>query len=274
MFWAGCPLWSIPHFVGMSSFPGYCLVLVFLLFWWSSHSVEQGYKATFLPVARVSLCGWENSTSGGGQEVTSSTPVAPSTSLSILLTWRGTYPLHPPFGLSKPWPSSMSSCVGHGVHHPMASMGKDVIPSAKCTCSFWCLHLLHVTWCLHPSSVDTPVDVHGRNHNFPVIHPREVLLARHWVTTWPLLSCGIITFSLPLEVGLHGVGWYMCPVHDGHLYTRECQPLMQQEEVSFSGGCVTIYIGPSLHRRRCMLWSDVPPCMSPLPTYPRSSSFP
>ena len=27
-----------------------------------------------------------------------------------------------------------------------------------------------------PSSVDAPVDIHSRSHNFPLIHPREVLL--------------------------------------------------------------------------------------------------
>ena len=88
----------------------------------------------------------------------------------------------------------------------MASMGSNIIPLAKCTCSFQCLHLLHVTWGLHPSSVDALADFHGRSHNFPLIHPREVLVAGSWVTALPLLSCGIIMSSLPLEVGLHGVG--------------------------------------------------------------------
>ena len=107
-------------------------------------------------------------------------------SSSILLTWKGTYLSHPPFWCCEPWPSSMSSCVSHGVHHPMASAGSDVIPLAKCMCSFQHLHPLHITWSLHPSLVDASVDVHGRSHNFPLIHPREVLLARHWVTAWPL----------------------------------------------------------------------------------------
>ena len=113
-------------------------------------------------------------------------------SLSILLTWRGTYPLHPPFWSCKLWPSSMSSCVSHGVHNPMTSMGSDVIPSAKHVHSFQCLQPLHITWSLHPSSVDAPVDVHGRSYNFPLIHPREVLLAGHWMTAAPLLSCGLV----------------------------------------------------------------------------------
>ena len=50
------------------------------------------------------------------------------------------------------------------------------------------------------------VDAHSRSCNFPLIHPREVLLAGHWVTAQPLFSCGIILPSLPLEVGLRGLG--------------------------------------------------------------------
>ena len=53
-----------------------------------------------------------------------------------------------------------------------------------------------------------------------------------------------------------GWGWYTCPMHDGSLYTRECQPLMQLEEVSFGGGCMTFCIGPSLLKRGCLLQSD------------------
>ena len=89
------------------------------------------------------------------------------------------------------------------------------------TCPFWCLQPHHVTWDLYPSSVDALLDVHGRSCNFPLIHPREVCLAGCWVTALPLLSCGIIICSLPLEVGLHGVGmihlshaWWMS-IHKG-----------------------------------------------------------
>ena len=92
------------------------------------------------------------------------------------------------------------------VHYLLASMGSDVIPLAKCLHSFQCLQPHHITWGLHLSSVDAPVDVHGRNHNFPLIHPREVLLAGHWVTALPIFSCGIILVSPPVEVGLCGVG--------------------------------------------------------------------
>ena len=81
--------------------------------------------------------------------------------------------------------------------------------------------------------------------------------------------------SSPLtEVVLCGVGQVTCPVHDGCPYTRECQLLMQWEEVSFSGGHVTFHVGLLLHKRGHLLWSDTPPPKSPLPTYPWSSSFP
>ena len=79
-------------------------------------------------------------------------------------------------------------------------------PSAKCMQS--CRHPLplHVTWSLHPSSVDAPVDVHGRSCNFPLIQPREVFVARHWMGTRPLATQGVFLLSLPLGVGLTGVG--------------------------------------------------------------------
>ena len=120
----------------------------------------------------------------------------------------------PPFWSCEPWPSSMSSCVSHGVHCLMLSMGSNVISLAKCMCSFQHLHPLHITWSLPPSSVVALADVHSRSHNFLLIHPMEVLLAGHWVTAWPLLSCDIITSSLPPEVGLHVVG----PVHLSHAW--------------------------------------------------------
>ena len=65
-----------------------------------------------------------------------------------------------------------------------------------------------------------------------------------------------------------GWGWYTCPMHDGCLYIRECQPLMQEEEVSFSAGCMTFCVGLSLCKRVCWSQSDAPPPKYPLPTYP------
>ena len=83
---------------------------------------------------------------------------------------------------------------------------EDVYPSAKCMWS--CRHPLplHITWSLHPSSMDAVVDIHGRSHNFLLIHTREVLLAWCWSVTIPLSSSGVLLLSLPLGVGLTGGG--------------------------------------------------------------------
>ena len=82
----------------------------------------------------------------------------------------------------------------------------DIYPSAKHTWS--CRHPLplHITWSHHLSTVDALADIHGRICSFLLIHPREVLLAWCWVITRPLSSHGIISLSLPLGVGLTGVG--------------------------------------------------------------------
>ena len=65
-----------------------------------------------------------------------------------------------------------------------------------------------------------------------------------------------------------GWGWYTSPMHDRCIYTRECQPLTQQEEASFSVGHVTFPVGLSLHKRGYWSQSDAPPPVYPLPTYP------
>ena len=81
--------------------------------------------------------------------------------------------------------------------------------------------LRHLTWCLHPFSVDTPVDIHRRSCSFLLIHPREVFLAWCWVITRPLSSHGVVLMSLPLGIGLTGVGLvylshaWMTPTHKG-----------------------------------------------------------
>ena len=120
-----------------------------------------------------------------------------------------------------PWPNSMSGHICHGVHYLLASMGIVIIPFTLHTCSFQGLQPHHITWGLHPSSVDALVDIHGRSHNFPFIHPREALLVSCWVTALPLFSCGI-HFTSPLtELVLHEVGlvhlshaWWL-PIHKG-----------------------------------------------------------
>ena len=131
----------------------------------------------------------------------------------------------------------------------MASMGSDVISSAKHMWSSRCSCLLHITWSLHPSSVDTLVDVHGRSHYFLLIHPGK--------SYWPGIGWLPNHYSLVVSPYLHfpwklacmGWGWYICPMHDGHLCTRKHQPLTLWEEASFGGGCVTVWVGLSLHRR-------------------------
>ena len=137
-------------------------------------------------------------------------------------TWhRGVHTCIIPPMVLLPQLSSVSSHGGHSVCYLMASTGQDIYPSAKCMLS--CRHpcLLHVTWSLHPSSVDVLVDVHGRSHSFPLIHPREVFLAWHWMTSRPLSSHGIISLSIPLGVGLAGVGLvhlshtWQTPIHKG-----------------------------------------------------------
>ena len=92
------------------------------------------------------------------------------------------------------------------VHYPPASTGINVVPSALCMCSFQGLQPHHITCGLHLSSVDAPVDMHGRSCNFPFFHPREALLVGCRVTILPLSSCGILFLSPLTEVVLHGVG--------------------------------------------------------------------
>ena len=78
-------------------------------------------------------------------------------------------------------------------------------PSALHTCSSGGLQPNHSTCGLHPSSVDTPVEVHDPSCNFPFFHPRESLLVGHRVTTLPFFSGGILSLSPPKEVLIHGV---------------------------------------------------------------------
>ena len=130
----------------------------------------------------------------------------------------------PPFCYVWPcllWLSSMSGHIHCGVHYPPVSMSIDVVPSTLHMCSFQGLQPHHITWGLHLSPVDVPVDIHGRSCNFPFLHPMEALLVGHWVTTLTLFSCDTLFLSLLTEVVLHGVGvvhlshaWQL-PIHKG-----------------------------------------------------------
>ena len=100
--------------------------------------------------------------------------------------------------------------------HLQAEM--SIPPKFTWSCQWFCQwrhpHPLHITWNLHPSSVDTLVDVHRRSHSFPLIHPRKVFLIWHWVITRPLSSCGVVLLSLLPTIGLTGVGL----VHPSHTW--------------------------------------------------------
>ena len=87
------------------------------------------------------------------------------------------------------------------------------------------------------------------------------------------LWCPLLFTSDRVSLVWGGAG-YTCCMYDGCQYTREHQSLMQREEVSFSGGLVTVCIGSSLHKRGLQLQFDAPPPKFLLPTYPWSSPFP
>ena len=159
----------------------------------------------------------------------------------------------------------MSSHGGCSVCYLMADGLEMSTPSAKCMWS--CRHPLplHITWSLHPSSVDALVDIHGKSHNLPLIHPREVLLAWCWVITRPLCTCGVFSLSLPLGVGWTGVGLvhqsyaWQTPTHKGmpvsdamrrsQLWWRMCDYLhwsvTSQEGMSVMIWCTTSHVSSS-----------------------------
>ena len=141
----------------------------------------------------------------------------------------------------------------------------DVYPSTKhmWSCQSFCQQrhpwLLHIAWNHHPSSLDALADIHERSHGFPFIHPWEVFLAWCWVIARPLSSCGIVSLSLPLGVGLTGVGlvhlthaWWM-PMH------KEPQFLMLWGGVNCNTGSIYVPVGLSLCMRGCLSWSDALP---------------
>ena len=120
---------------------------------------------------------------------------------------------------SVPW-VVMCAVIWSAIHDGIYGLKTSIPPPNACDPAD--IHCpLHITWSLHPSSVDALADVHGRSCNFPLIHPREVLLAWCWVIARPLSSHGIISLSLPLGVGLTGVGLvhlshaWQTPTHKG-----------------------------------------------------------
>ena len=111
---------------------------------------------------------------------------------------------------------------------------------------------LHINWSFHLSSVDAPVDVHRRSCSFPLIHPREVLLAWCWVIARPLSSCGIYSLSVPLGVGLTGVGLvhlslaWQTPTHRGTPVSDMTRSQLQYRMCDHPGWPVTSYEGMSV----------------------------
>ena len=152
-------------------------------------------------------------------------------------------------------------------------MGIDIIPPALHMCSFQGLQPNHITCGFHPSSVNAPLDVHGRNCNFPFFHPREALPVGHWVTALPLSPCGILFLSPLTKVVLHGVGlvhlshiWWL-PIHKG-------MPISDVTRRSQFQWRTHDCVGSPLCNRGHQSWFDAPPPRSLLPTYPWTSSFP
>ena len=97
-----------------------------------------------------------------------------------LRTWhRGAHTHFIPPVVLLPWLRPVSNHCGHSVCYPMASMGWNIYPSTKCMWSCRYPLPLHVTWSLHPSSVEAAADIHWRSCSFLLIHPREVFLSWH-----------------------------------------------------------------------------------------------
>ena len=145
----------------------------------------------------------------------------------------------------------------------------DVYPSAKHMQSFRHPLPLHVTWSLHPSSVDALTDIHRRSHSFPLIHPREVFLAWCWVIARPLSPHGIIPLSLPLGVGLTRMGL----AHLSHAWQTPTHKEMPVSDAMRRSQlwCRTVRLSMlvlSLHMRGHLLWSDIPPHEASPPTCP------
>ena len=107
------------------------------------------------------------------------------------------------------------------------------------------------------------MDVHSRSCNFLLTYPTPGKSSWQGIGLLHYQCSPVVSsqFHLLWRWACVGWGWYTCPMYDGYLYTRECQPLMQQEEVSFGEGCVTFHVGLSLHKRECLLQPDAPPPM-------------
>ena len=153
-------------------------------------------------------------------------------SASKSLTWQHILLFYTPSGLATTfqfceqlwWSSSLQS---NGIYGLTSIPSPNAYDPVGHSVRWWCPCPLHITWNLHPSSVDALVDVYGRSCSFPFIHPKEVFLAWHWVIARPLSSCGIVLLSLSSGSRLDwgGTGTSVLYLADTHT-VREHQPLM------------------------------------------------
>ena len=108
----------------------------------------------------------------------------------------------------------------------------------------------HVTWGLHPPSVDAPVDVHGRSHNFLFFHPREGFTGRSLGDhlTIVLLWCPLSFTSCRGSLAWGGAGTPVPCIMAAH--TQGNANLWHDKKKSgFSGGLMIFCVGSSLCKR-------------------------
>ena len=170
----------------------------------------------------------------------------------------------PPMVLQS-WLNSMSSCGSHSVCCLVALKGwrhLHLPPNAYDPVD------IHIHYML-PEVFTLPLwTPHRKSHNFPLIHPREVLLVWHWVVAWPLATHVIILLPLPLGVGLTGVGL----VHQSHAWwtpTHKGMPVSDAMRRSWLWWRMCDCLHWSCHfiGGDCWLQSDTTPHMPHLPTY-------
>ena len=156
-----------------------------------------GYEATPLQVARVPLLVGRSILYQRGRQMLS----------SFLTQGLLTHFTPPCFCLALPTMTQFLDWL----HSSWGSLSASINRHQHCSLCLTYMFLQglqphHITCGLHPSSVDTPVDIHSRSCNFPFFHTREALLVGCQVTALPLSSCGILFLSPLTEVVLHGVG--------------------------------------------------------------------
>ena len=228
-----------------------------------THSVQPGYKATLQLAARVPLhmCGSIPYQGGGWQfipppDMKGYLPISPPTMFGLANCDPVQWVVVSIFGFtiwwglwaetSFPWPNV---CVPSNIYSNISLPGV----------------FTHLQWMLWQTSM---VEVVTWHYSTPGKSCWQDIRWPHY--HYFLVASSYLHFHW--KWACMGWGWYTCPMHDGCLYARECQPLMPWEEVGFGRGHMTFHVGLSLCKRECLLWSDALPYMFPLPTYPWSSS--